>query len=95
VLVLLLYLPMLLAGFLTGMLYFGSVLLRLARQPLDEGRGKRILSLGAAFLLLWLAGFLPVVGTILILVTTLLGTGALKLQMIRMYNTYREVEGDA
>jgi len=94
-LVLLLYLPILLAGFLTGMLYFGSGLLRLVRQPLDDRRGRRVLSLAGAFILLWLSGFVPTVSTILILVATLFGTGALELQMIRMYRTYREVEGDA
>ena len=50
------------------------------------------MSLAAAFVILWLVGFLPVIDTILVFAATILGTGALKLQMYRMYKAYGEVE---
>jgi len=90
--ILLLYLLMLLMGFLTGMLFLGDGLLRLARQSTEVARGKRVLSLAAAFFILWLVGFLPVIDTILIFAATILGSGALKLQMYRMYKAYSAVE---
>jgi len=90
--ILLLYLLMLLMGFLTGMLFLGDGLLRLARQPHEVSRGRRLLSLAMAFFILWLVGFLPVIDTVLIFAATVLGTGALKLQMYGMYKAYREVE---
>lgn len=88
----LLYTLMLIMGFLTGMLFFGNILLRLARQPQETTRGKRLLSLAAAFIILWLLGFLPVIGGLLCFIAMVLGTGALKLQMYRMYKAYRKVE---
>jgi len=90
--ILLLYLLMLLMGFLMGMFFLGDGLLRLARQSPEVTRGKRILSLAAAFFILWLAGFLPVIDTVLVFAATVLGAGALKLQMYRMYKAYGEVE---
>ena len=90
--ILVLYLLMLLAGFVTGMLFLGDGLLRITRQPRDAARGRRVLSLATAFLILWLLGFIPVIDTLLIFAATVLGTGALKLQMYRMYMAYREVE---
>ena len=89
---LLLYLLMLLMGFLTGMFFLGDVLLRLARQSPEVARGRRVLSLAAAFFILWLVGFLPVIDTVLIFGATVLGSGALKLQLYRMYKAYGEVE---
>ena len=51
-----------------------------------------LLTIGIIILVLWLLGFIPVIDTLLIFAATVLGTGALKLQMYRMYMAYREVE---
>lgn len=92
---LLLYPLLLLAGFMTGMLWFGDLLLRVARRVQDAGRGRRILSLTGAFLLLWLLGFLPLLGPLLVLAALLLGSGALLLKLYQQYCAYREMEGPA
>lgn len=93
--ILLLYPVLLLAGFLIGMLFAGNSLLRLAKQAQNAARSKNILALAVAFLLLWLLGFLPVVGTLLVFTAILFGSGAVILKLYQLYNAYRKVESDA
>lgn len=80
-----LYALLLLAGFLTGMLFLGDRLLRLLRHGDDVKHSKRLLSLIAALLLLWLIGFLPLVGGFAVFLLLVFGIGAVVLQMWRAY----------
>jgi len=94
VVILLLYPVLLFTGFLTGMLFVSDGLLRLTNQAQGVARGKLILALTAAFLLLWLLGFLPVIGPLLVFAALLFGSGALLLKLYQLYNAYREVQGE-
>lgn len=80
-----LYALLMLAGFLTGMLFVGDRLLRLLRHGEDVRYSKRLLSLIAALLILWLIGFLPVVGGLAVFLLLVFGIGAVVLQMWRAY----------
>lgn len=79
------YALLLLTGFLTGMLFVGDRLLRLLRHGEDVRYSKRLLSLIAALLILWLIGFLPFVGGFAVFLLLVLGIGAVVLQMWRAY----------
>lgn len=75
------YVLLLLAGFLTGMLFVGDRLLRLLRYGEDVRYSKRLLSLIAALLILWLIGFIPIAGALMIFLLLAFGIGAAVLQM--------------
>jgi len=92
---LLLYPLTLLMGFLAGMLFFGDLLLRLVRKSHEPTRGRRVASLAASLLIVWLAGFLPLLGGLLVFAAILLGSGALILQTYKMYKAFRRVESGA
>jgi cytoskeletal protein CcmA (bactofilin family) len=79
------YVLLLLAGFLLGILFLGDRLLRLLRQGDDAGTGKRLLSLIAAFLILWLAGLLPVFGGLAVFLLLVFGMGSFVLRLWRLY----------
>jgi cytoskeletal protein CcmA (bactofilin family) len=78
-----LYALFLLAGFLTGMLFAGHGLLRLAGKGATGSHGWRVLALAVAFLVLWLLGMIPAVGCLLVLLALLFGLGALALAVSR------------
>lgn len=79
-----LYLPLLLVGFLTGMLFAGGLLLRLVGRGGTASRGWRVLSLLVAFVVLGLLGLVPVLGFLLTLAALVFGLGATVLRLSRV-----------
>lgn len=78
---LLLYVLMLLFGFLTGMLFAGRALLRLIGLGDSQSIVPGVFALIAAFLLLAVLSLVPAVGPILVLLALLFGLGALTLRV--------------
>jgi cytoskeletal protein CcmA (bactofilin family) len=79
-----LYLLLVLAGFLTGVFYVGSLGLGwLGRDAVS--RAWRLWSFVAALIVLTLLGLVPLLGALLLFVLILLGEGALMLGMYRAY----------
>jgi hypothetical protein len=79
-----LYLILLLAGFLTGVFWVGDLGWRL------RGRGEiskpgRLWSFVVALILIALLGLVPLLGALLLFALMLLGVGALKLGLYRVY----------
>lgn len=85
------YALLVLAGFLTGLLFLGDRLLRLLRHGGQIRHSKRLLSLIAAVLIVWLAGFVPVAGGLAVILLLVLGTGAVLRQVWRVYRGPGEV----
>ncbi|MCC6301656.1 MAG: polymer-forming cytoskeletal protein [Gammaproteobacteria bacterium] len=81
------YTLLLLAGFLTGMLFVGDRLLRLLRHGEDVPYSKRLLSLIAALLILWLIGFVPIAGALTVFLLLAFGMGA---ALLRMWGNYKD-----
>lgn len=79
--ILLLYVLMLLFGFLTGVLFAGRVLLRLIGFGDSQSVVPSVFALIAAFLLLAVLGLVPAVGPILVLLALIFGLGALTLRV--------------
>lgn len=90
-----LYALLLLAGFLLAMLCAGDLLLGLVHRNGTATRPWRVLSLVAVFLVLWVTGFMPVLGVVIGYFVMMFGAGALMLKFHRMYHAYRKVEGEA
>lgn len=82
---LMLYLLLLFAGFLTGVIYVGELGLGLFGRPPETTSGWRVLALVVAFILLWAIRFIPVLGGVVVFALTLVGLGALVLYMARRY----------
>ncbi len=84
-----LYMLLLLAGFLSGAFYVGSI------APGLRGRGvvtraRRLLSFAVALIVLTLLGLVPLLGVLLLFALMLLGTGSL---MLGMYQAYARQSG--
>lgn len=81
-----LYLILLITGFLTGAFALGDgVLLRMAPKPVELPKGARVVALLLSLLALMLLGFVPLLGTLLMLVVLWLGLGSLQLQFYQRY----------
>jgi len=79
-----LYLILLLAGFLTGVLYAGD----LGRRVLKRGEATRfgqLWSFAVALIVVTLLGFVPLLGTLLLFALLLAGAGSVKLGLYRAY----------
>lgn len=87
--VLALYLVLWLLGFLTGTFYVGDVGLRLIGKRSDISKGRRVLSLVAAFVALWIVCLVPVLGGLTMLAVLVLGLGGLLRGMSRHYMATR------
>lgn len=81
------YVVLLLSGFLTGAFYLGNLGLRWLREEADPSPGWRVSALLAALLLLAVLTLIPLIGKLLLLAVLLLGVGALKLELIRVYSS--------
>lgn len=80
------YLIMLLAGFLTGMLYLGDVGIRRLAPGRAQSRLAIVAALVAALVVLWLVRLIPLLGGIVTFLVLLFGTGAL---LLGVYERYR------
>ena len=78
-----LYFVLLFLGFLTGVLSIGDKGLELIVKDLAPTRGRRVLSIVAAFVALWIVCFIPVIGSLAIFAVLVFGLGALVLTLIR------------
>lgn len=87
--VLTLYFVMLLAGYLTGVLFLGDAGLRLLGRGERPGRGAQLLALVAALVALALLWPIPFVGGLCVLLVLLFGAGALKLGAYRAWSVSR------
>ncbi len=85
-----LYLLLLLAGFLSGAFYVGSIAPGLRGRG-EVTRARRLLSFAVALIVLMLLGLVPLLGALLLFALMLLGTGSL---MLGMYQAYAGQSGD-
>lgn len=79
---------LLLAGFLTGALALGDLALAWRAKPkktAKPGTGRRVLSIVAALVAIWIVGFIPVLGALVCLALLLFGVGGLALQLWHRY----------
>jgi cytoskeletal protein CcmA (bactofilin family) len=79
------YALLLLAGFLTALLFVGDRLLLRLHHGENVRYSKRLLSLIAALLILWLIGFVPLIGGLAVFLLVVFGMGAVILQGWRVY----------
>jgi len=79
-----LYLILLLAGFLTGVLYAGDLGRRVLKRG-DASRFGQLWSFAVALIVVTLLGFLPLLGTLLLFALLLAGTGSVELGLYRAY----------
>ncbi|HEX7045011.1 MAG TPA: hypothetical protein VF203_10380 [Burkholderiales bacterium] len=82
-----LYLLFLLLGFLTGVVSVGDWGLRLVGQDDRASTGLRVLSIVAAFVVLWMVRWVPVLGSLAMFALLVFGLGALTLHLWRRYVT--------
>lgn len=83
-----LYLVLLLAGFLTGAICIADLgLRRFGSRRKKPTKGWRVLSIVAAFVLLAIVGFFPVLGALVCVAVLLFGLGGLTLHLARRYAT--------
>jgi hypothetical protein len=68
---------MLLLGYLTGVIFFGDVLLRQIRKRKQPTKGWRVVSIVIALVVLGVVGMVPVLGGLVCFFLLLLGMGAL------------------
>lgn len=80
------WLVSLLLGFLGGVIFAGDAGLRLAGRAVSAGRGMRLLSIAAALAVILLLQLVPVLGAVVLAVLFISGTGALYLQVWRVYS---------
>ncbi len=80
-----LYILALFFGFLTGVIYLGEAGLELLGRRARTPMGWHVLAIIVAFLVLWIARFVPVLGGIVVFALMLFGLGALVLYLSRRY----------
>lgn len=80
-----LWFVLLLAGFLTGVIYVGDRGLRWLGRGADASKGWYLLAIVLALVLLWLVRLVPVLGTLALFALLLFGLGALTLFLWRRY----------
>jgi len=79
-----LYVILLLAGFLTAIFYVGDLGLRLLGRA-EPSKARRLWSFVLALVLVVVLGLVPILGTLLLFVLMLVGTGVLELYLYRAY----------
>lgn len=79
-----LYLILLLAGFLAGIFYVGQFSFGLLKRT-DISNGKRLLAFAVALVVVMVLGLVPLLGTLLLFVLLLFGTGAIQLELYRAH----------
>ncbi len=80
-----LYFLTLFFGFLTGVIYLGEAGLELSGRRAETVMGLRVLAIVIAFLVVWVARFVPVLGGVVVFALMLFGLGALVLHLSRRY----------
>jgi hypothetical protein len=81
------YLLMVVAGGLTGAIYVSDVALRRVFKKEAAGKGMMVLVLIGAFILLGLVQLIPLLGSLVVLLLTVMGIGALEYQFWRQYQS--------
>jgi len=81
------YLLMVVIGGLTGVIYVSDVSLRRLFKKESASKGVMVLSLIGAFVVLGLVQLIPLLGSLVVLLLTVLGIGALKYQFWQQYRT--------
>ena len=79
------YLLMLVLGGMTGAIYLSDVTLRRLFKKEAAGKGVMVLTLIGAFILLALVQIIPFLGSLAVLLLTVMGIGALKYQFWQQY----------
>lgn len=79
------YLLMVVTGGLTGVVYVTDVALRRILKKESAGKGITVLILIVAFILLGLVQLIPLLGSLLVFVLTVMGIGALKYRLWQQY----------
>jgi cytoskeletal protein CcmA (bactofilin family) len=79
------YLIMLIAGGLTGVIYISDVAQRRLFKKDTVGKGRMVLSILGAFVVLLLVQLIPFIGSLATFLLTVMGIGALKYQFMKQY----------
>jgi len=79
------YLLMVVAGGLTGVIYISDVALRRMFKKEAVGKGMMVMVLIGAFIVLGLVQLIPLLGSLVVLLLTVMGIGALKYQFWQQY----------
>ena len=79
------YLLMLVLGGMTGVVYLSDVTLRRLFKKETAGKGVMVLTLIGAFILLALVQIIPLIGSLVVVLLTVMGIGALKYQFWQRY----------
>jgi len=79
------YLLMVIAGGLTGVIYVSDVTLRRVFKKETASKGVMVATLIGAFVLLGLVQIIPFIGSLVVLLLTVMGIGALKYQFWQQY----------
>lgn len=81
----LLFPVLLLAGFLTGVIWLGDVGLGWTGRRRNTTKGWHMLSIATALLALWIVALIPIVGCVALFAVLLFGIGGLMLYLARLY----------